>query len=277
MLEIAVLVLGMVILMVEAFATKIDKRVLGVRWQLPGSRWFFSPVSSSLQLPRQPSDRFLEFLHRRSAGDLLQTIRAADHNPRADHDDRLRAGRAQFLSRRHAAGRSRRIFRAAAFHLCRADVPGFGDRFRLHLCLARAGDDFVLRAGQFHPAQSDHARSGNEISGAQRALHGVSRLRNRLDFRRDRPDQSAPRHGGAGESGYGSQRSVVRHGACSGRARFQDRGGAIPNLGAGCLSRRADAGDCVSFRRFESGGLRRAAARVAAVPDAAANATADCS
>ena len=53
---------------------------------------------------------------------------------------------------------------------------------------------------------------------------------------------------------------VVRHGARPGRARFQDRGRAVPDLGAGCLSRRADAGDGVSLRRFEGGRIRRAAA-----------------
>ena len=41
---------------------------------------------------------------------------------------------------------------------------------------------------------------------------------------------------------------------------FQDRGGAVPDLGAGCLSRRADARNSFSFRRLEGGGIRRAPA-----------------
>ena len=49
--------------------------------------------------------------------------------------------------------------------------------------------------------------------------------------------------------------AALRDGARAGRARLQDRRGAIPNLGAGCLSRRADAGDRVSLGRLESGGF----------------------
>ena len=45
------------------------------------------------------------------------------------------------------------------------------------------------------------------------------------------------------------------------RARIQNRGGAVPDLGAGCLSGRADAGDGFSFGRIEGGRFRRAPAR----------------
>ena len=79
----------------------------------------------------------------------------------------------------------------------------------------------------------------------------------------------------AGESGCRSRRGAARHGAGSRRAWFQDCCGAIPNLGAGCLSRRAHAGNCVSLGWFEGGGFRRAATSFTAVPDAAANAAAD--
>ncbi len=97
MLEIAVLVLGMVILMVEAFATKIDKRILafaaivGLAIVLLAS-FFVAPFPS----PNQAT-RFLEFLHRGPPVDLFQAIRAADHNLCADHDDRLCARSAQLL------------------------------------------------------------------------------------------------------------------------------------------------------------------------------------
>ncbi|PYJ59375.1 MAG: hypothetical protein DME74_12675 [Verrucomicrobia bacterium] len=75
----------------------------------------------------------MEFLYRRPVIDLLQTVRAADDDLRAHYDDRLRPGGAQFLSR--YARRSGRVFRSADLHLRRTNVPGVGNRFRLHLCL----------------------------------------------------------------------------------------------------------------------------------------------
>ena len=51
--------------------------------------------------------------------------------------------------------------------------------------------------------------------------------------------------------------------------------GAIPNLGARCLPGRADTGHRLSFSWLEGGGICRAAARLAVVSDAAANATTD--
>jgi hypothetical protein len=67
----------------------------------------------------------------------------------------------------------------------RADVPGVSNRFRLHLCFAGAGDDFFLRAGQLYQAQSNHSGSWHEIFRAQRTFDGISRVWDRLDFRRD--------------------------------------------------------------------------------------------
>ena len=172
LLEIAVLVLGMVILMIEAFAGKIDKRVLafaaitGLAIVLLASFFvapFPSPSHATGFWSFYTADRLAIFFKQFA---LLTTIL------RADHDDRLRASGAQLLSRRRAADRSRRICRAASFHLCRTDVPRVGDRLRFHLCRARAGNSVVLRAGQFYPAQSIDARSGNEVSRAQRAFHG---------------------------------------------------------------------------------------------------------
>ena len=96
-----------------------------------------------------------------------------------------------------------------------------------------------------------------------------------MDIRGDRPDKSAPAHTGAGKSGCRSQRNVARHGVCSRRAWFQDCCGAVPNLGAGCLSRCTHARDCVSLRWFKGGGFCCAPASFTAVPDAAANAAAD--
>ena len=146
LLEIAVLVLGMLILMIEAFAGKIDKRVLafaaiiGLVIVLLAS-FFVAPFSLSAL-----RDWLVEFLRSRPTVDFLQAIRAGDHDFRPDHDDRLRSGTAQFLCWRHVTGGSRRVCGAASFHLCRTDVPRFRNRLRFHLCLSRAGNGLFLRA-----------------------------------------------------------------------------------------------------------------------------------
>ena len=142
-LEIAVLVLGMAILLVEAFATKIDKRVLAfvaIAGLSAGSRGELlrSPGSSPSQ-----ATGFWSFYTADRLSIFFKRFALRYHNLRADHDDRLRTGSAQFISRCYTTGRSWRIFRTAHFHMRWADVPGVSNRFRLHLCFAGAGDDFL--------------------------------------------------------------------------------------------------------------------------------------
>src|SRR5882762_573044 len=194
LLEIAVLLLGMVILMIEAFAGKIDKRVLafaaitGLAIVLLAS--FFvvpspSPTNATGFWSFYTADQLAIFFKQFALlTTILVLIMMIDYAP---------VVRSFF---RRAAHRSGRICRAASFHLCRTDVPRFGDRLRFHLCRARARNRVVLCAGQFYPAQSQDARSGNEVSRTQRAFHGVSGVRNCVDFRRDRPDKSLSADGG---------------------------------------------------------------------------------
>jgi hypothetical protein len=59
----------------------------------------------------------------------------------------------------------------------------------------------------------------------------------------------------------GQQNFPARRAAGAGRARLQDRGVSVSDLGAGCLSRRADADDRVSRHRFQGGWFCPAAAR----------------
>ena len=129
----------------------------------------------------------------------------------------------------------------------RADVPGISNRFRLHLCFAGVGDDFFLCAGQFHPAQSVDFGSRNEIPRAERPFDGISRVWDRVDFRRDRSDESASNRRRTRGSSDRPKRSLVRYGFRSGSTRFQNRRGALPDLGPGRLSGSTYAGDCVLF------------------------------
>ena len=113
--------------------------------------------------------------------------------------------------------------------------------------------------------------AGVKYLDPERALDRLSRLRHHLDFRRDWRNESRA------DRGLPSRRSILirvpapfRDGAGPGRARVQDRRRAVPDLGSGCLSRRADAGDGLSFRRFEGGRFRRSPAGSRAVFHSAA-------
>ena len=75
-LEIAVLVLGMAILLVEAFATKIDKRVLGIRGNCRSRAGSRGELLRSPQCVHESSNWLLEFLHCRP------TCRSSSSNSR---------------------------------------------------------------------------------------------------------------------------------------------------------------------------------------------------
>ncbi len=127
MLEIAVLVLGMVILMTEAFAAKIDKHVLAFAAITGLAVVLFA--SFSVAPSASPSyvagfwsfytaDRLSIFFKQFAlVTTILVLIMMIDYAP----------GTAQFLCWRQVGGRSRRICCAAPFHMCRTDVPHVGD------------------------------------------------------------------------------------------------------------------------------------------------------
>ena len=156
-LEIAVLVLGMVILLVEAFATKIDRRILafvaiaGLALIFVAS-FFVAPSASTSQATGlwsfYTADRLSIFFKQFS---LLTTIvvliMMTDYAPVV----------CSFFPGATPQAGLGEFFALPIFHMCRADVPRIRNRFRLHLRFAGTGDDFFLRAGQFHPAQSDRA------------------------------------------------------------------------------------------------------------------------
>ena len=122
LLEIAVLVLGMLILMIEAFAAKIDKRLLGFA-AITGlaivllASFFVAPSPSLSQVAGfwsfYTADRLSIFFKQFAlVTTIFVLVMMIDYA----------SGSAQFLCRQHVAGRSRRIFGAASFHLCRTDV-----------------------------------------------------------------------------------------------------------------------------------------------------------
>src|SRR6266446_6296605 len=207
MLEIAVLVLGMVILMVEAFATKIDKRILafaaiaGLAVVLLGT-FFVAPSPSPDQATGfwsfYTADRLSIFFKQFALlTTILVLIMMIDYAPVvSSFSSSTQNGLGEFFA-----------------------VPIFTCAGLMYLVSAI---DFVLRAGQLYPAQPDYSRSRDEISGTQCAFHGVSRVRNCLDFRCDWSDESAPDRRGTRKSGYRSWRSTLWHGARSGGVRVQD-------------------------------------------------------
>ncbi len=70
-LEIAVLVLGMVILMFEAFTTEYRQTFFGIRWDYRSRDGARRQLFCRSKPAAGPSDWFLELLHRGSVVDLL--------------------------------------------------------------------------------------------------------------------------------------------------------------------------------------------------------------
>ena len=192
-LEIAVILLGTGLLLLEAFSEKIEKEgiayaaIAGLIVILLAS-FFVAPA------PVDHPSAFWNFYTADPLAIFFKRFALVTTIFVLDHDDRLRADRTQSLVHGvDSAIGSRRIFRASDLHLRRPDVDGVRDRLRHDLRLARAGYDFVLRAGQFYAAQSRDARSRREISDSERALDRLSRLRHYLDFRRDGRNESRSR------------------------------------------------------------------------------------
>ena len=166
LLEIAVLVLGMLLLMIEAFAGKIDKRVLasaaitGLAVVLLAS-FFVAPFPSSADATGfwsfYTADRLAIFFKQFALlTTILVLIMMIDYAPVVG---------SSFLGATPQAAFGEFVA-LPLFHLCRTDVPRFGNRLRFHLCRARAGNCVVLCACQFYPAKSRDSRGRNEVSRA---------------------------------------------------------------------------------------------------------------
>src|SRR5881396_399899 len=224
MLEIAVLVLGMVILMVEAFATKIDKRILafaaiaGLAVVLLGT-FFVTPGASPSPTTGfwsfYTADRLSIFFKQFAlVTTIFVLIMMTDYAP-----------------------------------LLRSSFPGttpqsgLGEFFALPIfaCVGLmylvSAIDFVfifvsleLVTISFYVLVSFTRRNPITLEAGMKYLV-LSAFSTAF-------------------LGCGSQRSVARHDLCARRAWFQDCGGAVSNLGAGRLSRCAHAGNRISLRWF---------------------------
>ena len=98
------------------------------------------------------------------------------------------------------------------------------------------------------------ARGRSKVSDPERAFDRILGLRHYLDFWRDRRNEPGQRSGPFSPAqDFDKIPLLFGIGAGSGRARIQDRRRPIPDLGAGCLSRRADAGNGLPFRWLEGG------------------------
>ena len=267
-LEIAVLVWGLVLLLAEAFAGKADKRVfaiagiIGLAAVLVAS-FFLAPAP-----PLAPSGFWsfytadpLAIFFKRFA--LVTTIfvlvMAIDYAPSIRMGvpgEHPHAGLGEFFALP--------IFTCAGLMWMASAI----DFVMIFVSLELVTMSFYVLVA-FHPAPAGDARGGREIFDPERALDRVFGLRDHLDFRRDRRDQSRADRRGALVRQLRSHPAALRHRARARGARVQDRRGAVPDLGAGCLSRRADSGDGFSFRRLEGCRLRRVAARSRAVFDSA--------
>ena len=272
-LEIDVLVLGLFLLMVEAFFERIDKRTLAFTAIVGlvavfAASFFLTPAPADRR-----DDRLLEFLHRRSARDFLQTLRARDDHSRPRHDDRLRADRARNRStaRPHQSGLGEffalPIFTCAGL-MWMASAIDFVMIF-VSLELVTISFYVLVSFTRRNPATLEAGVKYLILSALSTGflVYGITWI-----FGVTGETNLARVAAALAQSGDRDRSRAFRHGPGAGRARIQDRGGAVPDLGAGCLSRRADAGDRVSFRRLEGGRIRRPAPRAATVLHAAADA-----
>ena len=143
-LEIAVIILGTGLILLEAFAEKIEKQGIA----LAAITGLIVILIASFFVSATPTDHTSAFWNFYTADPLaiiLQTVRLRDDNFRAGDDDRLRTDHSAISLRRDASIRSWRIFRAPAIRLRRPNVDGLRDRFRHDFRLDRARLDFVLR------------------------------------------------------------------------------------------------------------------------------------
>ena len=200
---------------------------------------------------RRHPGRGLERAHR---GRLVRAL-LQDHLPHRGGDDRADVGP---LSR----GRRRQPGRVLLPDSVRdARHDDHGRRHRSHHELHRARDDggVVLHPGRLHQAEPAVERSRGEVLPARRLLAGDSALRHVAAVRPVGHHQSA---GDGHDLRRAAAQSAADSGRDSGRGRhgLQDRGGAVPHVGARRVRRRADADHRVPVGRFEGRLVRDAAA-----------------
>ena len=258
-LEIVVLVWGLVLLLAEAFAGKADKRVfaiagiVGLAAVLVAS--FFlappPPIAPAGFWSFYTADPLAIFFKRFAlVTTIFVLVMAIDYAPSIRMGvpgEHPHAGLGEFFALP--------IFTCAGLMWMASAI----DFVMIFVSLELVTMSFYVLVS-FHPAQSRYARGRREISDPERAFHRLSRLRDHLDFRRDRRDQSRADRGGDLARQFRSHPAPLRYRARARRAWVQDRRGAVPDLGARCLSGRADSGDGFSFRRIEGCGVRGPAA-----------------
>ena len=136
-----------------------------------------------------------------------------------------------------------------------------GRRHRPDHQLHRPRDDggLVLHPRRVHQAEPAVERGGGEVLPARRLLARHPALRDVAPLRAVRLDEHAG--DGGGVRGPGAQPAAGARGdPRRQRHGLQDRGGAVPHVGAGRLRGRADADHRVPVGRLEGGVVRDAAA-----------------
>ena len=199
-LEIAVLVLGMAILLVEAFVTKIDKRVLafvaiaGLALVLAAS-FFVVPSASTSQATGfwsfYTADRLSIFFKQFAlVTTIFVLILMTDYAPVMRNSfpgTTPQAGLGEFFALP--------IFTCVGLMYLVSAI----DFVFIFVSLELVTISFYVLVS-FTRRNPIDSGSGNEISRAERPFDGISRVWDRVDFRRDRPDKSASNRRRAGKS-----------------------------------------------------------------------------
>jgi NADH-quinone oxidoreductase subunit N len=269
-LEIIVVALGLFILMIEAFADRIDKRALAISGifglaAVLGATFFLSPA------PAQAASGFWSFysadptaiFFKRFAlvATILVLIMMIDYAPvvrQSIHGATHQAGLGEFfaLPLFTCAGL---MWMASAvdFVMIFVSLEVVTMSFYVLVAFTRR-NPLTLEAGVKYLILS--ALSTGFLVYGITWIFGVT------------GETNLSRIAEVLRAAASTRRRALRHGARARGARFQNRRRAIPNLGAGCLSRCAHTGDRLPLGRLEGCGFRGVAARARALLHAAANA-----
>ena len=212
-LEIAVLVLGMAILLAEAFVTKIDKRALafvaiaGLALVLAAS-FFVVPSASTSQVTGfwsfYTADRLSIFFKQFAlVTTIFVLILMTDYAPVLRNSfpgTTPQAGLGEFFALP--------IFTCVGLMYLVSAI----DFVFIFVSLELVTISFYVLVSFTRRNPIDFG-SRNEIPRAERPFDGVSRVWDRVDFRRDRSDKSASNRRRTRESSDRPKRSLVRYGA----------------------------------------------------------------
>ena len=167
-LELFVLALGILILVLESFAEKQDRKLFAIIG-IVGLAIVFLVLQASGPGPSGMASYVAD-----SAAIFFKKVSVSNDDRRPDHVDRLRRHDQAFFARRFSSIRSWRVFRAADPHLRRDDVDVVSDRLYPDFRIPGVGHDFFLCPCGVHAPERCFSGSRRQIPDPERPCHRLS-------------------------------------------------------------------------------------------------------